>query len=149
MAGQPLNSAITTQMRVRTFRQDLKHESVRAVCSNGFRAHLVQIPGEEVLVGQTRETLSAGESPILATSMTAGRTTGLPVCIVPEATMTLTQLLTATDSDYDGVGAGKAVHRVDYPVRLPGCRDMQFHYKTAYNTRDIHGDVRGGHATNP
>lgn len=148
MASQPLNSTISVQQRVRTFRQDVRHESVKSLMSNGFRSHAVSVPGEEILVGQTRETLSAGESPIVTTSLTKGRTLGLAVCRVPESLMTLSELLTATNYDYDGAGSGKAIHTLDYPVRLPGVRDIQFGKKSAYLTTDLHGQVRAGHSQN-
>jgi len=52
-SSQPLNSTITVYRRLRTQRQDERHDSVRSILAPGFRPLAAVVPGEEVKVVRT------------------------------------------------------------------------------------------------
>ena len=127
--NQPLNTTIAVYNRVRVFRQDLRHEALRALTGNGMRAAFVSVPGEEKLVGVTRDTNTYST----ATSLIHGRGTGLPLVRVAEATLTPAAFYSGDTT-------------LDFPIRLPGCRDYQIQLKAASVAVDIHAAARSDHA---
>ena len=50
MSAQPANSTISVYMNLRSYRRDLRHESLAAICKR-LRPLVMSIPGEEILVG--------------------------------------------------------------------------------------------------
>ena len=50
MSAQPANSSISVFMNLRSYRRDLRHESLAAICKR-LRPLVMTIPGEEILVG--------------------------------------------------------------------------------------------------
>lgn len=50
MSAQPANSSISVFRNLRSYRRDLRHESLAAICKR-LRPLVMSIPGEEILVG--------------------------------------------------------------------------------------------------
>ena len=50
MSAQPANSTISVYYQLRSYRRDLRHESLAAICKR-LRPLVMSIPGEEILVG--------------------------------------------------------------------------------------------------
>lgn len=123
--NQPLNTTIAVFNRVRVARQDLRHESLRALTGNGMRGLIVSVPGEEKLVGVTRDSNTYST----ATSLIHGRGTGLPLVRIPEADLTVSAFYSGDTT-------------LDFPVRLPGCRDFQIQKKSANVADDLHAAAR-------
>ncbi len=53
MAEQPLNSTISVYRRLRSQRDDARHEAIRNLLSPGMRSLVMVVPGEEPLVAET------------------------------------------------------------------------------------------------
>jgi len=53
MASQPLNTTISVFRRLRSQRDDARHEALRNLLSPGMRGLVMVVPGEEVLVAET------------------------------------------------------------------------------------------------
>lgn len=138
--NQPLNTTISVHNRVRTYRQDLRHESAKALVSNGFRGLVVSVPGEEKLVGVTRQS---GTDIGVTTSLGAGRGTGLPCVRIPEAFLPV--WAAAASSLYTTNASGTLDTTLDFPVRLPGVRDFQIGKKTANVSDNLHASAQARH----
>lgn len=123
--NQPLNTTIAVYNRVRVARSDLRHESLRALTGNGMRGLIVSVPGEEKLVGVTRDSNTYST----ATSLIHGRGTGLPLVRIAEADLTPATFYSGDTT-------------LDFPVRLPGCRDFQIQKKAANVADDLHAAAR-------
>jgi hypothetical protein len=134
MASQPANTLIKVQYTVRSYRDGVRHEAVLAllggVLGGGMRELKMSVPGDETLMTETRETLGAGESAILNTSLTVGRTTGLPVV---RHFKTVTTAKDAVDNGTFGANLG-------VPKRIG--RDWFFYKKDAFLTDDLHQQLR-------
>lgn len=145
MASQPANSLINVRYMVRSYRQDLRHESVLALLGfPGMRGAVMSIPGglktnggtyvagtiqkSEILVSETRDT--ATDSVVTTALLGArlnGNTSGLPVVRFLKPTVTL--------------GAAVAgITNLAMPLRLG--RDVFLFKKDAYNTDDIQQGLR-------
>lgn len=137
MASQPANTLISVRYTVRAYRDGVRHESVLAlvggVLGGGMRDLKMSVPGDETLMTETRETLASTESAILNTSLTDGRTTGLPIV------RTFKTVTTAKDAVDDATfGANLA-----QMVRIG--RDVFFHKVDANLTDDLHEQLRDVH----
>jgi hypothetical protein len=73
MASQPANVDIKVFQRVRSFRQMIRHENVKAMC-NRMRPLVMAIPGRETQIISTFD----GDANIVQTNLTSNRR-GLPV----------------------------------------------------------------------
>jgi hypothetical protein len=115
----------------------VRHDAVLAllggVLGGGMRDLKMSVPGDEVLMDETREALGAGESAILNTSLTVGRTTGLPVV---RHFKTVTTAKDAVDNATFGTNLG-------VPKRIG--RDVFFYKNDANLTADLHAQLRGVH----
>ena len=80
MASQPANVLINVFRRVRSFRQDLRHESVEALTKH-LRPLVMSVPGCEILSGVlTRDTTVSDLSPFMGEpNFAASR--GFPIVI--------------------------------------------------------------------
>jgi len=140
-SSQPLNTTIQVFRRTRAYRQDLRHEAVKSLVSNGHRGLVVSVPGEEYTVGQTRAAVAGGGQALIHTSLAgannfvnaASDTRGLPIATVPETFMTVSQAYGAAASD-----------TMDFPVRLPGVRDFQIQKNASFIGQDLYGDLKDG-----
>jgi len=80
MSAQPANSTISVFMNLRSYRRDLRHESLAAICKR-LRPLVMVIPGHEILVGVlTRDTNVKDMSSYMGEArFSAGR--GFPIVI--------------------------------------------------------------------
>lgn len=124
--GQPLNTTISVFRRLRTFRENRRHTSIKHL-TTPFDGDLVAVPGEEIQVVETRDY-----NPITGTGFRSDAFRfGHPIVVSPRAQLTLAAL-------YAGVSG------LDFPVRLTGNpRELQVQ-KTAANVAD---DLYGQTAT--
>ncbi len=80
MAAQPANTAIKIYRTVRSYRQDLRHESIAAITKK-LRSLVMSVPGCEILVGVlTRDTSVSDLSPYMGEAR-FGATRGFPIVI--------------------------------------------------------------------
>ncbi len=56
MASQPANTAISVIRRIRSQRDDARHDTLRNIASPGMRSLVMVVPGEEPLVAETLNT---------------------------------------------------------------------------------------------
>lgn len=140
--SQPLNTTITVQRRLRAYRQDFRHEAVKALVGNGMRDLVVSVPGEESLVGQTRASVAANGAAILPTSLggannyvsTSTSTRGLPIVTGREVSMSMSTLV-------------NHVNDLDFPIRLPGVRDIQIGKQSGSLSQDLFKHAADHHAS--
>jgi len=80
MSAQPANSTISVYYQLRSYRRDLRHESLAAICKR-LRPLVMSIPGEEILVGVlSRDTSVKDMSSYMGEArFNAGR--GFPIVI--------------------------------------------------------------------
>lgn len=138
MASQPANSLINVRYMVRSYRQDLRHESVLALLGfPGLRPAVMSIPGglktnggtmlagtlrkDETLISETRA------SSVEVTTSLDDNKTGLAVVRFLKPTVTL-------------AAAVSGISNLAMPLRLG--RDVFLFKKDAYNTDDIQQDLR-------
>lgn len=145
MASQPANSLINVRYMVRSYRQDLRHESVLALLGfPGMRGAVMSIPGglktnggtfaagtiqkSEILVSETRDTDDDG---VVTTALLGARLdgddSGLPVVRFLKPVLTL------------GAAVAGLTH-LAMPLRLG--RDVFLFKQDAYNTDDIQQELR-------
>lgn len=80
MASQPANTLISVFRRVRSYRNDLRHESVEAITKR-LRGLVMSVPGCEILTGVlTRDTAVADLSPYMGEAR-FGANRGFPIVI--------------------------------------------------------------------
>ena len=121
--SQPANADIHVFRTVRAYRQDLRHEAVKALLGFPSMRHLVMsVPGEEVLVDETRD----GSSDLVTTSVDDNRR-GLPVVVFLKTAKT-------------AVDAVSGISGLAFPIRIG--RDL-FLEKTLANIEDdLHENLR-------
>lgn len=123
MASQPANSLISVEYTVRSYRQDLLHRSILETQGfPGMRGAVMSTPGEEFKVDETRDNTSS----IHDTSLTEGRSTGLPVVRTLVVPTTAAAALTG-------------IANLQMPKRIG--RDVFFTKTAAHNTDDIQGQL--------
>jgi hypothetical protein len=117
MASQPLNTTISVYRRLRTFKDNRRHTSVKHL-TTPFDGDLVAVPGEEIQVLQTRDS-----------NITDAFRSGHPVVVYPRAACTLATL-------YAGVSG------LDFPVRMVGNpREIQVQKSSANVADDLYGQA--------
>lgn len=120
MGSQPLNTSISVFRRLRSFRDNRRHTSIKHL-TTPFDAELVAVPGEEVQVVETRD----------ASFVTDAFRFGHPVVVAPRNPATLADL-------YAGVSG------LNFPVRLPGNpREVQVEKTAANVADDLYGEAQG------
>lgn len=119
MGAQPLNTNISVYRRIRTFRDNRRHTSIKHL-TTPFDGDLVAVPGEEIQVVETRDAV-----------VTDAFRFGHPVVVAPRQSCTLAAL-------YAGVSG------LDFPVRMVGNpRELQVQNAAASITNDLYADARG------
>lgn len=80
MAAQPLNTDITIRRSIRSYRNNVRHESVAALIKR-LRPMIMSIPGNEVLVSVlSRDTTTADFSPYMGEAR-HGASRGFPIVV--------------------------------------------------------------------
>jgi hypothetical protein len=119
MGAQPLNTNISVYRRLRTYRENRRHTSIKHL-TTPFDGDLVAVPGEEIQVVETRDAV-----------VTDAFRYGHPVVVAPRAGCSLATL-------YAGVSG------LDFPVRLTGNpRELQVQNAAASINNDLYADARG------
>ena len=119
MASQPLNTAITVSRRLRSFRENRRHTSIKHL-TTPFDTELVAVPGEEIQVVETRDT----------GFVTDAFRFGHPLVVAPRTPCTVSDLYAS-------------VSGLDFPVRLPGNpRELQIEKTPANLGDDLYGEAR-------
>ena len=117
-SAQPLNTTISVFRRLRSYKDNRRHTSIKHL-TTPFETDLVSVPGEEVLVTETRDA-----------NITDAFRFGHPVVIAPRSPATLAEI-------YAGVAG------LDFPVRLPGNpREVQIQNTSSNVTNDLYGDAQ-------
>jgi len=124
MASQPANAEILVARRVRSYRQDLRHNSVKDLAQGHFRQLVMSVPSEEVLVTETRD----GTGTLVTTAIDDNRQ-GLPVVVGLRPVTTLEE-------------AAEGIEGLAFPIRLPGHRDVFLGKADASVADDLHQDLR-------
>jgi hypothetical protein len=128
MGAQPLNTNITVFRRLRTFRENRRHTSIKHL-TTPFDGDLVAVPGEEIQVVETRDANFVTDA--FRFVQRDGTVLGHPIVVQPRDPCTLATL-------YAGVSG------LDFPVRLPGNpRELQVQNTPAAVDNDLYGDARG------
>lgn len=122
MASQPTNADISVARRVRSYRQDLRHNTILDMAQGHMRELVMSVPGEEDLVTETRAGVE------LVTTAVGGRL-GLPVVRELRPVTTLEE-------------AVESMSNMDFPVRMPGHRDVFLNKSSANLEDDLHQDLR-------
>lgn len=126
MASQPLNADILVKMRVRSYRQDLRHNSILDLAAGHFRQLVMSVPSNEVLVTETRDAATADL--LVTTSLDLNRT-GLPVVRGLKPVVSLADAVAGLTD-------------MDFPVRMPGHRDVFLQKSDAAVADDLHAELR-------
>jgi len=122
MASQPANAAIRVHRRVRSQRDLMLHGSAFETFQR-IQDQVMMVPGEEVLVTETRDS----NAPILNTSLTLGRTSGLPVTRYVTVRPTLE-------------AAAEGITGLNFPVRIG--QDAFLEKDDTNVADDLHQDLR-------
>jgi len=125
MASQPANTDIRVHRRVRSYRQDLRHTSVLQLTGD-ISTLIMSVPSEEVLVTETRDGSTAGL--LVTTALDADRA-GLPV---------VRELRPVTTFEE----AAEGISGLNFPIRMPGIRDVFLEKADAFVEDDLHQDLR-------
>ena len=124
MSAQPANTTISIFQRVRVYRDNRRHTSIKDL-TTPFQPQLVAAPGEEINVLEHRNTA------IGAGFRSDAFRYGHPLYVTTRTPATVAQV-------YAGVAG------LDFPVRLPGnFREMQIQNGAAHLSHDLFADVRG------
>lgn len=124
MASQPANVEILVKRRVRSYRQNLRHNNIHGLV-NRLRPLVMSVPSEETLDLTVRAT--DADEDIVTTALLEGRGTGLPVV---RGLAPVTTLAEAVASLAD----------MDFPVRIG--QDVFLNKVDASVTADLHQDLR-------
>ena len=126
MASQPHNTAISVHRRVRSYRNDRRHESVEAITKH-LRPLIMSVPGCEILTGVlSRDTSVADLSPYMGEARhDAGR--GFPIVI-------------GVKDDVTFVEAQEGMAGIDFAFTIG--RDKFLQPTDAGLNRDNHQDLR-------
>lgn len=127
MASQPANTDINVYRRVRSFRQDHRHESVEALIKH-LRPLVMSVPSEEILSGvQNRDTNLADFSAYMGEAR-HNATRGFPIIIG------LNEVKTFAD-------AQEGITGVDFGFTI-GRDSFLHHAQASLASRDLHSDLR-------
>jgi len=124
MATQPANVDILVKRRVRSYRQNLRHNNIHGLV-NRLRGQVMSVPGRETLDLTWRGTNLGSD--VVTTSLTEGRGTGLPIVRGLKPVVTLPQAVTG-------------ILDLDFPVVIG--QDRFLNKADGAVTDDLHQDVR-------
>jgi len=124
MASQPANTEIEVKRRLRSYRQNLRHNNIHGLV-NRLRPLVMSIPGEETLDLTVRATDT--DEDVVTTALLAGRGTGLPVV---RGLREVTTLVEAVDG----------IANLEFPVRIG--QDVFLNKASGSLTDDLHQDLR-------
>lgn len=115
MASQPANVDILVKRRVRSYRQNLRHNNIHGLV-NRLRGQVMSIPARETLDLTWRGTDT--DSDIVTTALTEGRGTGLPVVRGLKPVVTLPEAVAGVaDLDFPVViGQDRFLNKADANV---------------------------------
>ena len=115
MASQPANSTILVHRRIRAYRQDLRHNSIKDLTMR-MRPLIMSVPSEEVLVTESRDAV-----------VTDAFRNGHPVV------RSLREVTTFEE-------AAEGISGLNLPIRIG--RDRFLENSDANVTNDLHQDLR-------
>ncbi len=124
MASQPANVEILVKRRVRSYRQNLRHNNIHGLV-NRLRPLVMSVPSEETLDLTVRVT--DVDDDIVTTALLEGRGSGLPVVRGLAPVTTLAE-------------AVAGVADLDFPVRIG--QDVFLNKADANVADDLHSDLR-------
>lgn len=126
MAAQPANTDINVYLNIRSYRNNVRHESVGALVKR-LRPKIMSIPNNEVLVVvETRDTTVADLSPYMGEAR-FGASRGFPIVIG------LRDQVSFSNAQANITGA-------DFAFQIGS--DMFIHKTTATLDEDLHQDAR-------
>ena len=115
--SQPLNTTISVFRRLRTYRANERHTSIKHL-TTPFNGNVVAVPGEEVQVLETRDA-----------NVSDAFRFGHPIVVYPRTACTLATV-------YAGVTG------LNFPVRMVGNpRELQIENVPASVANDLYGQV--------
>ena len=124
MASQPANVEILVKRRIRSYRQNLRHNNIHGLV-NRLRPLVMSVPAEETLDLTVR--ITDVDDDIVTTALLAGRGSGLPVVRGLAPVTTLAE-------------AVAGISDLDFPVRIG--QDVFLNKADADVTDDLHQNVR-------
>ena len=124
MASQPANVEILVKRRVRSYRQNIRHNNIHGLV-NRLRPLVMSIPSEETLDFTVRA--ADLDDDIVTTALLEGRGSGLPVVRGLAPVTTLAE-------------AVAAMTNLDFPVRIG--QDLFLNKADANVTDDLHQNLR-------
>ena len=124
MASQPANVDILVKRRVRSYRQNFRHNNIHGLV-NRLRPQVMSVPGEETLDLTVRA--ADPDSDIVTTALTEGRGSGLPVVRGLKAVTSLAEAVAGVAS-------------LDFPVVIG--QDRFLNKSDANVADDLHQDLR-------
>lgn len=111
MASQPANTDISVKYTVRSYRQDLRHNSVHAMV-NRMRPLVMSVPAEETLEVTVRSTDT--DDDVVTTALLEGRGSGLPLVRELRPVVTLADAVAGlTDIELVRIGADVFIQKSD------------------------------------
>lgn len=117
MSSQPLNSDILVYRNVRSYRQGLRHESVKAMTGK-LRQLVLQVPGQEIQTQVNKRDVNVADFSSFMTaqawaSPTGGAVRGMPIVIGTRGTRDLNavNVLTAGTINVFEIGTDKFVEK--------------------------------------
>lgn len=126
MSAQPLNTSITIRRTIRSYRNNIRHESVAALIKR-LRPLIMSIPGHEVLVGVvSRDTTVADFSPYMGEAR-YGASRGFPIVV-------------GLNSQVSFSNAQSNLADVDFAFQIG--QDKFIHNTVVGLSGDLHGDAR-------
>ena len=95
MASQPANATIRVHRRVRSYRQMIRHNNIKAMC-NRMRPLIMSVPSRETQILSTFD----GDANIVATALTNKTIQTITVTLTDTQTATLTETTPPHEDDY-------------------------------------------------
>lgn len=124
MASQPANVEISVKRRVRSYRQNLRHNNIHGLV-NRLRTLVMSVPSEETLDLTVRVT--DVDDDIVTTALLAGRGSGLPIVRGLAPVITLAEAVAGVAS-------------LEFPVRIG--QDVFLNKADGSLTDDLHQNLR-------
>ena len=124
MASQPSNTEISVKRRVRSYRQNLRHNNVHGLV-NRLRPLVMSVPAEETLDLTVRTTDT--DDDVVTTALLEGRGSGLPIVRGLAPVVSLAE-------------AVAGVANLGFPVRIG--QDVFLEKADGFEGDDLHQDLR-------
>ncbi len=124
MASQPANVDILVKRRIRSYRNNIRHNNIHGLV-NRLRPLVMSVPGEETLDLTVR--VANADNDLVTTALTAGRGTGLPIVRGLAPVTSLSEAVTG-------------ITNLDFPVVIG--QDKFLTKSDANVTSDLHADAR-------